>query len=75
MRANCKPRFFRDTSSGDQCINCSCGWTYRGAFPRSPDELEAVALTVQTHRPPLTKEPPPKVEGFVSGLPDKKDWP
>lgn len=72
MPHNCKTRFYIDTSDGDLRINCSCGWTWKGEPASVPEHMELIAK-VQNHRPPLTKEPPLKVEGFVSGLPER--WP
>jgi hypothetical protein len=71
MPHGCKTRFFTDPSDGKLHIRCTCGWTWVGEpINRHADGGLAMSLAVQNHRPPVTGEPPLKVSGFVSGLPD-----
>ena len=56
----------RDPSDGTIIQYCSCGYSVR--LDRGSDN----ALSDARHKPPQTKEPPLKVEGFVSGLPDRR---
>jgi len=66
MPIGCNQRFFIDPSNGQLRINCTCGWAWAG----DRGDYMAIDKAIIDHRPPMTKEPPLKVEGFVSGLPD-----
>jgi hypothetical protein len=59
MRSNHRPRVYRDPSDGELKATCCCGWS------GSPDDIA-------DHDGPPMKEPPLKVKGFVSGLPDRR---
>lgn len=58
-------RFYRDTTeSNSYKAICTCGWTISGVA------LEYAQRRSATHDLEQIEEPPLKVEGFVSGLPD-----
>lgn len=59
-----KIKIFRDLSSGESCLICSCGFSSRAG---------SVAELPKDHVPPQSVSAPPELKEFISGLP-KRPW-